>query len=743
MTSLWLTLRRAWRPVGQWGWRHWLLAALLYVGGYGVWLIAGPASLRSRDIVSHLARLLPCALMGWAALPRAPVRWATAWRFIGLGGWAWFAAHFIAVLYPLASGQRAPLPSLANIALLGGYVFAAAGLLQYPLPARGSVGRTRVLLDMALTSGAGLALCWLVLLRPLVGLTDPTHLAEIFWAVIYPLADLTLLLIWLNVWLISGGRLRSALSFIALALAAWVVAHIAAAYGLLRGLADAGNPMEVAELLGVCLLALGALHQREHAAETRALSDSAVRRHLWPRIQALLPLATAFSLGWYTVLDWQFTGRLDVIGLWATLLLGLAVVARQGMVAGEVELWQYAQLVQSVADPAFICGADGRLQLVNPAALAATGYEQESDLLGQPFTKLLSWEQWNPDLQREHLFAEGWSGEAFLRRREGSGVPVFLSLRPVRHTVTARPALAGIAHDLTQVKQQEAVLRAAYDEVAVARRELQALNAQLEDKVEEKTRGLSEANAQLAEQNAALQTLDQLKSDFVSLVSHELRAPLTTVSGGIELLLSEPDELSPRARESLALVQTHLQRLAHFVGTILDLSALEAGRLPLTPEPMTLAAVLASLRSQLSLGPALERLQTAVPADLPLLLADPQAVTSVIFHLVDNALKYAPDSAVRVDAEADGARVRVQVSDHGPGLPAEWREKIFEKFERVDQADARAVYGHGLGLYMCRKLLQMMDGEIVAGETLGGGARFTFWLPAVEDEHDAKNLTRG
>jgi PAS domain S-box-containing protein len=738
MTSFWLTLRRAWRPIRQWEWRHWLLAALLYVGGYGVWLIAGPASLRSRDIVGHLARLLPCALIGWAAMPRAPMRWAAAWRFISLGGWAWFAAHFIAALYPLASGQRAPLPSLADIALLSGYVFVAEGVLQYPLPAHGSVGRTRVLFDMALTSGASLALCWLVLLRPLVSLTGSAHPAEIFWAVIYPLADLTLLLIWLNAWLISGeGRLRSALSFIALALAALAMAHIAAAYGILRGLADAGNPLEVSELLGLCLLALGALHQREFGVDARAPSETSVRRHLWPRIQALLPLATVLGLGWYTVLDWRLTGGLDVIGLWATLLLGLAVVARQGMVAGEVELWQYAQLVQSVADPAFICGADGRLQLVNPAALVATGYEQESELLGQPFTKLLNWEQWNPDLQRERLFAEGWSGEAFLRRREGGRVPVFLSFRPVRHTASARPALAGIVHDLTQVKQQEAVLRAAYDEVAVARRELQALNAHLEQKVEEKTRGLSEANAQLAEQNAALQTLDQLKSDFVSLVSHELRAPLTTVSGGIELLLSEPNELSPRARESLALVQTHLQRLAHFVSTILDLSALEAGRLPLTPEPMALAAVLTSIHSQLSLGPAPDRLLTTVSADLPLMMADPQAVTSVIFHLVDNALKYAPDSDVRVEADVDDARVRVWVSDHGPGLPPEWREKIFEKFERIDQADARAVYGHGLGLYMCRKLVQMMGGEIVAGETPGGGARFTFWLPVAEDEHDA------
>lgn len=744
MQHLWHTLQRRWRLARQWNERRWLALAAAYTGVYAVWLVVWPPAPGLHALVSQAAALPPSLWAGWAAWQRAPAggspRLQIAWRFIGLGALAWALGHAVALLF---NGLAAPVagPSLTDVAMLGGYVLMAAGLWQYPLAARGSFGRARLLFDMGLTSGALIALSWLVLLRPMAQFIGSANLAQFAWAVLYPLGDLTLLLIWLNVWLIAGeGRVRSALSLIALAFTARLIAHVAGLYGVVRGLP--GQPLDVSALAGLWLLGLGAIYQSQHPAEADRPAAPR-RRYWWGRVQALLPLAVIFSLGWYTLLDWQFTHQPDAIGLWATLVLGVAAVARQGVVAGEVELWRYAQLVQSAADPAFICDADGRLQLINPAALTSTGYRHEAELLGQPFTKLVSWEPWDVALQRERLFAEGWSGEARLRRHSGDWIPISLSLRPLRHALTARPALAGLAHDLTHVKQQEATLRAAYQEVTAARRALEALNAQLEQRVDEETRNLSVANAQLAEQNAALQTLDQLKSDFVSLVSHELRAPLTTVSGGIELLLSEPDELSPRARESLALVQIHLRRLAQFVSTILDLSALEAGRLPLALQPVALAAVLKTVQQQLALGAAGPTFTTAVPAALPRLRADLQALTSVIFHLIDNALKYAPDSAVELAAEASGGRVWVHVSDEGPGIPPEWREKIFEKFERIDHADARPVYGHGLGLYMCRKLLQMMDGGIVAGEASGGGARFTFWLPAVEDEDGSQNLIGG
>jgi signal transduction histidine kinase len=275
--------------------------------------------------------------------------------------------------------------------------------------------------------------------------------------------------------------------------------------------------------------------------------------------------------------------------------------------------------------------------------------------------------------------------------------------------------------------------------VTAARRDLEALNAQLEEKVREKTSSLSQAYEQLTQQHQALQALDRLKSEFVSLVSHELRAPLTNIGGGIELALARSSELPPHMRETLALVQAEINRLTQFVEAILDLSALEAGRLPLSAAPLALEGVVATVREKFAtaeLGGELcsQRLCFALPPGLPLVLADERGLTSVFFHLVDNALKYAPQSQVEVEAWAEGDRVYVSVTDHGPGIPPKARETIFEKFQRLNVGDAQAVYGHGLGLYMVRRLLQAMSGDVKLESAPGGGARFIFWLPAASEE---------
>lgn len=761
MNGLFLTLRlwlarraqskqrsSAWSAVTfipkHWGWRGWAVVGAIYISlvivGFSLF-----SSTRERWVMSYIALSLPGVWASQALLSLArsasdtsqslSPRLRQAWGALGLAVVCWLMGDTVNALYALGGRDAPPTPSLADPIHLVGYGLAMMGLLLFPTLTRERFSQVRIWLDMSLTSGAIIALSWLVLFRPILSTLTTTNLAAIFWAIVYPAADFILLLIWLNIWFVAGsGRLRSGLSFVALGFVAFAIAHLGHTYLAVRGEVESGHPLDLGLVIGTGLIGLGALYQRQPVPAS--VYSASLQRSAWlQRMQGLLPLATIIVLGWYVVVDWQLTGRLDPVGEWATLLLGLAVVARQGVVAGEVELRQYAELVQNVADPAFICGPDGRLQLVNPALLLATDYAHASELVGQPLARLLSLGGERP--RPEHLLKTGWSGEAALHRRDGVEVPVYLSLRPVHHDATSRSALAGTAHDLTRIKEHEASLRAAYEQVAAARRELENLNAQLEQKVTEKTHNLSEANAQLARQNAALQTLDQLKSDFVSLVSHELRAPLTTVSGGIELLLTPPTELPLRAEETLTLVQMHIQRLTQFVETILDLSALESGRLPLYPAPLSLPAVLRAIYAQLSVGPQGERLVVALPPRLPAVLADERALTSVIFHLVDNALKYASTGAVRVEADTPPGWVVVHVSDEGPGIPPEARDKIFEKFERLDPDDARSVYGHGLGLYMSRSLLRTMSGDIEAGDAPGGGARFTFWLPAVEEEHGA------
>jgi signal transduction histidine kinase len=287
--------------------------------------------------------------------------------------------------------------------------------------------------------------------------------------------------------------------------------------------------------------------------------------------------------------------------------------------------------------------------------------------------------------------------------------------------------IAGAAHDLSEQKRQKQEVQKAYDELKVVYGKLEELNQKLEQKVEERTGTLQEAYRKLEEQNNMLKELDKLKSDFVSMVSHELRTPLTSLNGGLELLLNRKGR-SIHDQEPLALMKNEVQRLTRFVENILDLSAMEAGRLEVQPVPMSLADIAENVSRQFSNVPGADRIQIDLPADIPQVVADPGFINSVINYLVDNALKYAPGEAVIVDTVRQRGKLRVQVTDHGPGIPRDKRPFLFQRFQRLDAKDSQVVYGYGLGLYFSQRMLQAMGSMLAFEEPPQGGARFYFLL---------------
>ena len=117
-----------------------------------------------------------------------------------------------------------------------------------------------------------------------------------------------------------------------------------------------------------------------------------------------------------------------------------------------------------------------------------------------------------------------------------------------------------------------------------------------------------------------------------------------------------------------------------------------------------------------------------LPLDCPAVLADRVVLESIFNHLLDNALKYAPDSPVVVEAVRIRNRVRVQVTDRGPGIPQAKRRLLFQRFQRLDASDSQSVYGYGLGLYLSRRMLQAMQSDLAFEAPAEGGARFYFLL---------------
>ncbi|MCJ7678033.1 MAG: PAS domain-containing sensor histidine kinase, partial [Anaerolineales bacterium] len=439
---------------------------------------------------------------------------------------------------------------------------------------------------------------------------------------------------------------------------------------------------------------------------------------------SVLPIALTYAVVGFTLLNWRLVSVIDWAGVGAAVVLSLLLVARQGVIGGQSEMRQFAALVNASGDLAFVAQLDGLLRLTNPAVMRALGLEAPpsalEDFLASP----------KPSRAFLHTASkDGWSGEVELRRGDGSLFPASLSLRPVWDERLGRALLVGTAADLTRIRQREDDLRAALSQVAVARSDLEALNAGLEQRVNERTRALEDSVERLRRMNLELQELGRLKTEFVTLVSHELRAPLTNIRAGVELLLSAHPGLGHSVREQLDLVAAETERLGGFVEAILDLSALEAGRYPLHRAPTDLGAAVQRVVARLRNQPQGGDVVIDLPPALPPVWGDERAVDSVLFHLLDNALKYAPGDRVLVQAEPRAGQVFVTVTDHGPGIPPEERQRVFEMFHRLDARDSREVYGHGLGLHLARQLLEAMGGDIRAEEAPGGGTRMAFWMP--------------
>ncbi len=262
---------------------------------------------------------------------------------------------------------------------------------------------------------------------------------------------------------------------------------------------------------------------------------------------------------------------------------------------------------------------------------------------------------------------------------------------------------------------------------------LRRLSEDLAERVEARTRELAASNRELQRANAELQELDQLKSEVVSLVTHQLSAPLTNMRGAIELVRNRCATPNATCVRMLGLLETQSARLNRLVTDILNVSRLEAGQLALQISAVDMEELAERLIDEVAphhpdrkFHRPGEIQQARTPA-----LADPDRAQEIIANLLDNALKYSsPGSPIEVRVRSVPEGVTLSVTDHGPGIPAGERERIFGKFHRLQRGDAQETYGHGLGLYFCRKLVEAQGGRIWVESGPGLPTTFAFTLPA-------------
>lgn len=240
---------------------------------------------------------------------------------------------------------------------------------------------------------------------------------------------------------------------------------------------------------------------------------------------------------------------------------------------------------------------------------------------------------------------------------------------------------------------------------------------------------LSRGRRELEEQNDLLRQSEQLKSELVSIVSHEVRTPLASVLGFTSLLLQRDVDVETR-RHYLGIVDAQARRLAALLDDFLDVQRIEEGRLPLTQEVVDVAAVLRDQTQLFTAQSARHRLQLTV-ADQPLAVhGDAGRIAQVVGNLLSNAIKYSPEGGVvAVVGEQRNGSVRVSVSDEGLGIPADQQARIFTKFFRGDAA-ASGISGTGLGLAFARAVVEAHGGQIAFTSDEGRGTTFWIELPA-------------
>ncbi len=229
---------------------------------------------------------------------------------------------------------------------------------------------------------------------------------------------------------------------------------------------------------------------------------------------------------------------------------------------------------------------------------------------------------------------------------------------------------------------------------------------------------------------AAVEELERLRAEFLAMVSHELRAPLSSIKGSATTVLGSTADADPAViRQFFRIIEDQADHMNALVSDLLDVARIETGTLAVNPEPAEAAVLIDRARNAFTNG---NRLEIDVEPDLPLVMADRRRIVQVLGNLLSNAAQHSPESSVvRLTAERQGVHVAVSVVDEGRGIPAESLPLLFRKFSRTHFEEQEG--DTGLGLAICKGIVEAHGGRIWAeSDGAGVGARFTFTLPSVE-----------
>jgi PAS domain S-box-containing protein len=383
-------------------------------------------------------------------------------------------------------------------------------------------------------------------------------------------------------------------------------------------------------------------------------------------------------------------------------------------------------LIDSVADPIIVTDQEGEISLMNNPAerlftiIPGSGDEAQRIVRANDahFTSFVS-----------GLLSTGWEttrrGEITLvDAHTGKQVPVEALAAKMLSDVGELTAIVTILHDRTEAIERNQL----YEQLKLGSEELEA-------KVREATAELANQNELLRRQALELEQASAAKSQFLANVSHELRTPLNAILGYAAMTLQGVSgELSAPQRRNLSRIDANARHLLTLINEILDITRIEAGRMPIQVVPFNLHELVHEVTTELE--PIISRsgleIVSTLPTELQALKTDRQKVKQILVNLLSNALKFTQKGSVTIKAQPAARRmVSIAVIDTGIGIPRSDHVRIFEDFRQVDSTPRRAYGGTGLGLSICRRLTQMLRGTLKVDSRPGHGSTFILTIPTV------------
>jgi signal transduction histidine kinase len=322
---------------------------------------------------------------------------------------------------------------------------------------------------------------------------------------------------------------------------------------------------------------------------------------------------------------------------------------------------------------------------------------------------------------------------SLMHPRVGLELPVEVVSGKVKNERGEPIAIVSVLHDLTKQVENERLYEA-----------LKQLNSELEQRIRAATADLAEQNARLQWQSQEVERANRLKSEFLASMSHELRTPINALIGYSALLLDGVlGDVNPRQQDALGRGRAAAEHLLALINDILDLAKIEAGKMPLHLEPVSLRDVTLEVTQQIE--PMVRKKQLDfvidVAPDCPAIHSDRTKIKQVLLNLLSNAVKFTNRGGVSVEARRAPAGVRIDVIDTGIGIRPSDLQAIWEDFRQVDQSRTREFGGTGLGLSITRKLLERLGGSVTVQSVYGEGSTFSVYLPLVVPITNTNELT--